>query len=117
MKRLPTVTTLFTLVLCLWASTATTDSHLFSQEELVNRINSLENATWVATVSPRFQGLPLELVRQHMGVLEEEGRPLPERHAVAEGIPGSFDARTAWPHCPSIREIRDQGMCGSCWVS
>jgi hypothetical protein len=28
-------------------------------------------------------------------------------------IPTSFDARTAWPKCPSIGEVRAQGMCGS----
>ena len=27
-------------------------------------------------------------------------------------VPDSFDARTQWPNCPSISEIRDQGSCG-----
>lgn len=41
------------------------------------------------------------------------------RAAFAEGmiLPESFDAREQWPNCPTIREIRDQGSCGSCWVS
>lgn len=31
-------------------------------------------------------------------------------------IPEEFDARSAWPNCPTIGEIRDQGSCGSCWA-
>lgn len=31
-------------------------------------------------------------------------------------IPESFDARKAWPNCPSIAEIHDEGNCNSCWV-
>ena len=38
-----------------------------------------------------------------------------EYEAVA--IPDSFDARQEWSECPSTKEIRDQGSCGSCWVS
>lgn len=34
----------------------------------------------------------------------------------AVDIPESFDARQQWPDCPSTKEIRDQGSCGSCWV-
>lgn len=32
-------------------------------------------------------------------------------------LPEYFDAREKWPHCPSIREIRQQGNCGSCYVN
>ena len=31
-------------------------------------------------------------------------------------IPKNFDARTNWPQCESLRAIRDQSSCGSCWV-
>lgn len=33
----------------------------------------------------------------------------------ADDLPENFDARTNWPNCPTIQEIRDQGSCGSCW--
>lgn len=28
----------------------------------------------------------------------------------------SFDARTAWPNCPTISGIRNQATCGACWA-
>lgn len=31
-------------------------------------------------------------------------------------VPKMFDSREQWPNCPTIKEIRDQGSCGSCWV-
>lgn len=37
--------------------------------------------------------------------------------AAASDLPESFDAREQWPNCPTIGEVRDQGSCGSCWVS
>ncbi|KAL6732933.1 hypothetical protein Aduo_003636 [Ancylostoma duodenale] len=33
-----------------------------------------------------------------------------------EKIPESFDARTKWPECKSIKMVRDQSNCGSCWA-
>ncbi|XP_026465368.1 cathepsin B isoform X2 [Ctenocephalides felis] len=33
-----------------------------------------------------------------------------------DDIPEQFDAREHWPECPTLREIRDQGSCGSCWA-
>ena len=43
---------------------------------------------------------------------------LPETEVLGDlqDIPASFDARTQWPDCPSLKEIRDQGHCGSCWA-
>jgi len=31
-------------------------------------------------------------------------------------IPTHFDSREEWPRCQSIKEIRDQSSCGSCWA-
>ena len=31
-------------------------------------------------------------------------------------LPESFDLREAYPQCESLREIRDQSRCGSCWA-
>lgn len=99
-----------TLLACAYA-----ESPLFFQEEQVDYVNSLQT-TWKAGINRRFQGVPLDVIKNQMGVLEG-GEVLPVSDDIADDIPDSFDARTAWPNCPSIGEVRDQGSCGSCWVS
>lgn len=43
-------------------------------------------------------------------------RTLAESRFMDVPIPKEFDSRTAWPDCPSIRAVRDQSSCGSCWA-
>ena len=35
---------------------------------------------------------------------------------IRKDLPESFDAAENWPECPSLKEIRDQSVCGSCWA-
>ena len=56
-----------------------------------------------------------------MGVLTPtpEKFKLPVKKPQQFGVPhfpDEFDSRDKWSSCPSIKEIRDQGSCGSCWV-
>jgi len=40
----------------------------------------------------------------------------PNRSSRRVAIPDSFDARDNWPNCPTIKQIRNQQRCGSCWA-
>ena len=51
------------------------------------------------------------------GTFLNEKNPLPVKEIeVPKDLPENFDARKQWPNCPTIKEVRDQGACGSCWV-
>ncbi|KAA0185909.1 hypothetical protein HAZT_HAZT007077 [Hyalella azteca] len=78
-----------------------------------------------AEATLRVASSPPRVLRRMMGVKEEpqfqgssSAHKLPLK--VSSGnifdFPAEFDARLQWPDCPSLREIRDQGGCGSCWA-
>ncbi|KAK2143035.1 hypothetical protein LSH36_885g00059 [Paralvinella palmiformis] len=84
--------------------------------EMINYINTA-NTTWKA--GPNFQGVSISYVKSLCGVLPDSVKYRPPElvHDVSYvSIPKSFDARKKWKNCPTIKEIRDQGSCGSCWA-
>jgi len=86
--------------------------------ETVNKAN----AGWTAHLSTRWAGQPLHSMKRQLGVLDvnppaHKRLPL-QIHTGFDiaALPESFDSRVAWPNCKSIKEVRDQSDCGSCWA-
>jgi len=92
----------------------TTSQYTLGLMEMVNKVNDLKT-TWKAGNNDRWNYMGAEAIKGQMGSIL--GMKLKKTvNTVASNIPTEFDARTAWPKCESIGEIRDQSNCGSCWA-
>lgn len=77
-------------------------------------IRGLTNS-WTAESNPK----PSAFHRGGVRLDKVEHLRLPTGILVLEkevNLPDTFDARDKWPECPSLREVRNQGCCGSCWA-
>ncbi|CAF0909619.1 unnamed protein product [Adineta steineri] len=87
-------------------------------ENLISQINSAQS-TWKAAPS-KFMTWSTASIKRLMGVRREHLMEIkqlePLIHEVPNDLPENFDGREQWSNCPSLKEIRDQGSCGSCWA-
>ena len=78
--------------------------------KIARKVNKMKT-TWKATVYERDYK-PL------LGAILDGLENLPEKKFKTRNanLPDNYDPRTAYPNCESLREVRDQANCGSCWA-
>ncbi|KAH3765994.1 cathepsin B [Pelomyxa schiedti] len=86
-------------------------------QELVDKINSIPGLTWTAGFGSKSD-LTKREARRLLGSIRDKspGAGQMDRSDNDSVPPDVFDARVAWPNCSSIKMIRDQSECGSCWA-
>lgn len=87
-------------------------------DDFINEINSKQNL-W--TAGKNFGDTPLSEVRGLFGAKRLPAdvlRTIPRMvHDINNtDLPESFDARTNWPECETIQQVRDQSACECSWV-
>ncbi|XP_075217311.1 cathepsin B [Lycorma delicatula] len=108
------------LIVCEPTTASSAPSHELHplSDEFIDHINSLAK-TWKAGRN-FHKDIPLGYLKTLMGVHPDSHKnrlePLVQGEESFKDLPEEFDSRTNWPNCPTIREIRDQGSCGSCWA-
>ena len=99
---------LFILLLTLASSLFDLEKH-----QLIVEIVNSKKTTWKAEVYHR------DIARLLGAWTEPTENELPEKttfKTADNDLPESFDLREAYPQCETLREIRDQSKCGSCWA-
>ncbi|KAI1725178.1 papain family cysteine protease domain-containing protein [Ditylenchus destructor] len=89
-------------------------------QELVDYVNRNQDL-WTAKRNPKFQAMSENMIRRMMGVkyannMEMDRKEYANTTHLNIELPKNFDAREQWPNCRSVKSIRDQSNCGSCWA-
>jgi len=83
---------------------------------IVEIVNS-GNVGWKAEYHERFARLSPAERKYLTGTILTKDPILPVKEDFpVRDLPDNFDSRVQWDKCESIKEIRDQSACGSCWA-
>lgn len=98
-------------------------SEMALSDDMIGQVNSENGATWVAGRNALFEGATLRDAKVLMGTLQSTDRDhvlpySPPAAVPVSELPADFDWRSdpRAKACPSVKEIRDQANCGSCWA-
>ena len=96
------------LIFCLLTISVLSKYH--DCKRIAEQVNNLKT-TWKATeYSRNYEPL--------LGAILDFPSSLPQKkfNKVNLNLPENFDLRTEYPNCESLKEVRDQANCGSCWA-
>ncbi|KAE9551517.1 hypothetical protein FO519_005264 [Halicephalobus sp. NKZ332] len=96
------------------------EAESLSGQTLVDYVNRRQNL-WTARLSPKFESYSEKAKWGLMGVNNVKNSIKAMKHQsqtkfLDMEIPDNFDSRQQWPDCKSLRQVRDQSSCGSCWA-
>lgn len=102
---------------------------LVINEDIISKINSL-NTTWTAGVNSKLKNLTIKQAKNLLGfkkppkhIIEKRFKDSLLKNQIISGpllsaksLPENYDLREAYPNCQTLKDIRDQSTCSSCWA-